>query len=356
MTPHVGALLLYALLTVAYTWPVATGLERLVPHDPGDPLLSTWVLWWNAHVKPFTDRWWDGLTYYPARDTLSFSDHRIGLGWIASPIIWLGGAPLAAHNVAFLLSFFLSAAAAYALCFSLTQSRLAAFIGGLVFGFNPYRAAHLPHLELLSSYWLPLVLLGLHRWADTMRSRWLVLTALALAMQGITSGYYFAFLGVLIALWLVWFIPRRLALRDYLRLGLALGVPAVLMAPIFLSYRNAHQAMGLSRSILEIESFSADLIGLLTTARLLWIWASPQSWAQLEGELWPGATAIVFVAAALWIGRGSGGAELPSWGRRLRAATLATAVGLVGVALVPALFGPVAYQLAGVRVSVSEFY
>jgi hypothetical protein len=356
MTSHVWALLFYALLTIAYTWPVATGLDHLVPHDLGDPMLSTWTLWWNAQFIPFSDRWWEGLAFYPARDTLTFSDHRVGLGWIASPIIWMGGAPLAAYNLAFLLSFFLSAAAAYGLCYSLTKSAAAALIGGLVFGFNPYRGAHLPHLELLSSYWLPLVLLGLHQWSVTLQGRWLAVTSGALVMQALTSGYYFVFLGVLLALWLIWFTPRRLPLVDYLRLGAALGVPVLLAAPVFLSYRQAHQALGLSRGIGEIEIYSADLTGLLTTPRLLALWTSPESSWRSEGELWPGALAIVLIVAGLWAARRVRGADLPRWGRRLRAIGLAVAVVMAGAASIPVLFGPVAYELAGLRLSISDSY
>ena len=356
MALHVWALLFYALLTIAYTWPVATGLDHLVPHDLGDPMLSTWTLWWNARFVPFSDRWWEGLAFYPARDTLAFSDHRVGLGWIASPIIWLGGAPLAAHNLAFLLSFFLSAAAAYALCYSLTKSVAAALIGGLAFGFNPYRGAHLPHLELLSSYWLPLVLLALHQWSSTLRGRWLALTSGALVMQALTSGYYFVFFGVLLALWLIWFTPRRLPLAQYLGLGVALGVPVLLAAPIFLRYRQAHQAMGLSRRMEEIETYSADLTGLLTTPRQLALLSSPDSWWRPEGELWPGAIALVLIAAAIWAGRRAGAADLPRWGRRLRAAALAAAVVMVGAASIPVLFGPAAYELAGLRISISDSY
>ncbi len=155
VAPHALPLGIYAVLTVAVTWPIAIHPASLVPHDLGDPLLSTWVLWWNAQVLPFSETWWNGPFFFPASSTLTFSDHRVGLGIISTPAILLGASPLAAHNAVFLLTFFLSAAAAYALGFSLTRSREAAFIAGLVFGFNPYRADHLSHLELLASYWLP---------------------------------------------------------------------------------------------------------------------------------------------------------------------------------------------------------
>ena len=27
-----------------------------IPHDPGDPVLNIWILWWNAQAMPFTAR------------------------------------------------------------------------------------------------------------------------------------------------------------------------------------------------------------------------------------------------------------------------------------------------------------
>ena len=47
---HALPLGLYGLLTVALTWPITLHPASLVPHDLGDPLLSTWVLWWSSSL------------------------------------------------------------------------------------------------------------------------------------------------------------------------------------------------------------------------------------------------------------------------------------------------------------------
>src|SRR5687767_6469866 len=90
---HAAPFLVYGGLTLALFWPVAANPGAIVPFDLGDPLLSTWTLWWNARVVPFTAEWWDGLAFFPARETLTFSDHRVGLGMISTPLIWLGVSP-----------------------------------------------------------------------------------------------------------------------------------------------------------------------------------------------------------------------------------------------------------------------
>lgn len=355
MASHAPALLLYAALTVGVTWPLVLRLGDGVPHDLGDPLLSTWVLWWNAHVVPFSDRWWDGLGFFPSRGMLALSDHRVGIGLITTPLILAGASPLAAHNLAFLLTFFLCASAAYALSFVLTSSRAAALIGGLVFGFNPYRADHLPHLELLASWWLPVILLALHRWAATQAVCWLVALGIALLMQALTSGYYFFFAGVLLALWLIWFAPRALPRRQYLGLGAALLGPLLTLAPILLEYRRAHESMGLARAITDIEMFSADLMALVTAPNLLAFWNTPADWYRPEGALLPGVTAVLLVAAAL-ARRGRTLAPASAWLQRLRPILLFVGGAFVAIALVPALHGPVAFEAGGVRISTSDAY
>ena len=146
-------------------------LDVRVPSDNGDPLLSIWTLWWNAQQVPFSPAWWNGPIFYPAPDTLAFSDHRVGFGLIATPLIWSGLSPLLAYNITFLASYVLSGIAMYALAYSLTRRSDAAFLGGLAFAFHPFRADHLSHLELLSSYWLPVALLALHQWLTTTRRR-----------------------------------------------------------------------------------------------------------------------------------------------------------------------------------------
>ncbi len=355
MASHAPALLLYAALTVALTWPLTVRLGEVVPHDLGDPMLSIWTLWWNAHVTPFTARWWDGLAFFPAPRTLTFSDHRVGIGLFTTPLLLAGASPLAAHNVAFLLTFFLSASAAYALCFVLTKSRAAAFVGGLVFGFNPYRADHLPHLELLSSYWLPIIFLALHRWAATRAGRWLVILGGALLMQALTSGYYFFFAGVLLVGWLLWFAPRDLTWRQVASLAVTLAVPLLIISPVLLEYRRAHTALGLARSIQEIERLSADLIALVTAPKLLALWKTPDAWFRNEGALFPGATAVILIVAALWRGR----REAPASASRVttvRRAFLAAAAVFLGIALIPAIHGPIAFELAGLRVSTRNPY
>jgi hypothetical protein len=353
----VCALAAYAVLTAAMTWPLALQIGHVVPKDLGDPLFSVWALWWNASVWPFSPAWWHGPIFAPQSNALALADHRVGLGLIATPLIWAGASPLGAYGVVFLASFAGSAAAAYALCVALGTGRAAAFAGGLVFGFHPFRAAHLEHVELLSAYWLALTLLGLHRWRISRRWTALAGVALTLVLQGLTAGYYFFFAGVLLAGWAGWFALRDTSWRQRAELAAAFAVPLVVLAPMLWRYRAVHAALGLSRTITEIETLSADLAGLVTPPDMLAFWNTPHPVGHPEGALFPGLTAVSVILLALWRQRAAPAAVGSAvWRSRLR--WLLAGVGLLvaAIAAVAAIAGPFAVGLGPVRLSVGALY
>jgi hypothetical protein len=352
---HMAPVALYVIITLVWCRPLLADFTSLVPSDLGDPLLSVWAIWWNAHVIPFTAEWWNGLAFFPAPGMMTFSDHRVGVGVFTSPLIWVGASPLLAYNVAFMLSFILSACAAYALAVEITANRIAAFIAGLVFGFHPFRAEHLSHLELLAAYWLPIILLALHRWVATMRERWLVLASCSLLMQALTGGYYFVYAAPLLGLWLLWFVPR-MPPRQYIALIAALLLPLALMAPVFMKYRDVHRELGLTRSQLEIEFFSADVRGLASAPERLLFWDTPDTWTRPEGRIFPGVTAVLLIGIAAVVSRKKDIGAVPQRITRLRRLILLAVVIAIGIAIPPLTGHPLEGEIAGVPISMTHPY
>ena len=179
----------YVLVTVAITWPLVLHPGSLVPNDLGDPLLNTWLMSWNARVLPLTAAWWNTPQFFPIEGTMAFSEHLLGLSIITTPVILLSGNPLLGYNAAFFLSFVLGALSAYFLTWSISRRHDCSFVAGLAFGFAPYRMAQLAHVPVLSAYWMPLALAGLHLYFQDRRARWLVLFAGAWLMQALACGY-----------------------------------------------------------------------------------------------------------------------------------------------------------------------
>jgi hypothetical protein len=294
------AFIAYALVTIVLFWPLPRHLSSVLPHDLGDPLLSLTVLWWNAHVVPLTRSWWDGFGFFPAPGMMAFSDHRLGVSVVASPLIWIGASPAAAYNVTLLLMFPLSALAAHALGFVLTRRHDAAALCALAYGFNPYRIAHLEHLELLASFGMPAALAALHLYVQTRRPRWLGLFTLALAGQALCTSYYFLFFGVFLALWLLWFVPPR-QWRVTVAIAAASAVSVVVLLPIAIGYWRIHHAYGFARTYPEIIELSADVTSFVTASPLSALWGWTARWNPAERQLFPGLTIVVLtlpIAAA----------------------------------------------------------
>src|SRR5690348_16749403 len=183
----------FAALTCAYTWPLAAYAGSAVAHDRGDPLLVTWILWWTSHTIPLTAAWWNAPAFYPSAGVLAFSENLLSLAPITAPIMHAGGSPLLAYNAAFLLSYVFSGLAAYFLAFVLTRCHAASLAAAVAFAFAPYRLSHTQHLQLLSSYWMPVAIAALHLFAASARWRWAALFAAAWALQALASGYYLFF-------------------------------------------------------------------------------------------------------------------------------------------------------------------
>jgi hypothetical protein len=293
---------LYALATLIIGREVLAHVGTQIANDPGDPLLNAGILHWvNTHV-PYTDAWYQFPIFYPSRDTLTFSEHLLGVAVVAAPIEWLTGSPVIAYNVTFVASFFLSAAAMFALAWRLTRSVPAAFIAGLAYGFAPYRISQLPHLQMEVVWWAPLALLGLHAYLETGRRRWLALYGAAWMLQGAANGYLLVFLSVLVAVWGLWFVVAQRRWRDLVMITGATIIAALPLAPILRRYVEAHEFYGMVRGLEEIKAFSADMAALACAPALLQVWGWVQFTCRPEGELFPGvALFALFVAAVVSI-------------------------------------------------------
>jgi len=128
----------------------------------GDPNLAIWFMRWTPfalthHLSPlFTD-----YLDYPSGVNLMWNTAAPLLGLLFWPITQ--AAPVLAYNTAETLALGLSAWTAYLVFCHFVQSRIAAGLGGLLYGFSPYMMAHaLGHPPLVLLFTPPLMLLALH--------------------------------------------------------------------------------------------------------------------------------------------------------------------------------------------------
>lgn len=287
-------LLAFLALAVFWTWPLAQHLSTRIPHDPGDPILNIWLLWWNAHAVPFTDRWWNPPIFFPMRGALALSEHLAGIGLVATPLQLLHANALAAYNIALILSFALSGFFTFLLVRRLVPAsvpaitgELAALCAALAYGFGPYRAGQLAHLQVLTSQWIPLALVGMHGYVETGDRRWLPLFAGAWLVQALSNGYYLLFFPVLMVLWLAWFVDwRRGSSRGITLIG-TWALASLPLVPILIKYASVQRSLGLVRTPGEMTLFSAKAGSFLNASGMLAVWPSSSA-LTTEEFLFPG--------------------------------------------------------------------
>jgi hypothetical protein len=351
MPPRSGAfaaLAVYALLTIALTWPLARGLTRDVPADLADPLLNAWIVTHDAQTLTRAmagnfrglHAYWNPPIFSPHPLALAYSEHLTPQALQILPVYWASHNPLLCYNVLFLSTFILSAFGMFLLVRELTGNLAAAFVAGLAFGFAPYRIAALSHLQVLSSAWMPFTLYGFRRFFVTRRTAPLAGAVIAWIAQNLSCGYYLLFFSPIVALYLAWELTMRRLWRDrgvLARLAAAFVAMTAVTLPFLLPYVRL-RALGFhSRSLDETLTFSADVFAYATADVHLRLWGgSMRAWPGPEGSLFPGLTvvALTIVAIAhLWRRSADGeSGPRPVWARILvwtLAAASAVAVALV---------------------------
>jgi hypothetical protein len=213
----------------------------------------------------------------------------------------------------------------------LTGSPRAAFVAGLLSAFAPYRVVQIPHLQVLSSQWMPFVLFGLRRYFQSRRPRALAGAMVALLAQNLSCGYYALFFAPFVAAYVLYEIVQRRCVRDlrlWATLVLAAGVLLLANWPFIQAYR-AVRAQGFERRpIAEVRRFSADVLSYATAGEALRL-------GRLRQRCPAGGRALPGVAPWSWPPRALSGSAWTRGSRRERppqaGAPAAKAAASVGV-------------------------
>lgn len=280
---HVAAAILFILMSIAFTWPMARHLGRAVS-DPGDPFINVWILdwdWWATLHQPL--RLFHANAFHPAKYTLAFSENLYGLAVLLFPLRAAGVTPIAAYNVAMLAGFAFCGFAAYLLGRRLTGCFVGGIAAGIFYAFVPFRFVHLPHLQHVWGGWLPLLPFALLLYAEKPARRRAAFFAAVFAMNGLTNIHYLLFGALASAITAVLLIPRR----DWKNLAVATGAAMLVLAPFLYPYAMVAKLYGM-RTYEETWRYSAYVMDWILSPR------------EPERRLFPGVLALVCVAAGLF--------------------------------------------------------
>src|SRR5579859_5854044 len=138
---HALVLLVFAALTIAWTWPLLPHVRDALPGAPGDNYSFVWNLWWMRRVLSTP-----GLAYlrtdylfYPFGTTIADHPHAALPAFVAATLL-RSESPAAAQNTLLLVYVFANLASMYALAWSITSRHVPSALAGVVFGISPYIA------------------------------------------------------------------------------------------------------------------------------------------------------------------------------------------------------------------------
>lgn len=196
-----GVFLLYLLLAIILTWPLARDAQDHVI-NAGDPLFYAWNLMHNFRsIGNGLANILDTNIYYPTTNTLAYSDTLATQTIITYPIIWLTNNPILAMNLYTLLTFPVAGLGMYLLIKSLAQHEWAGVLSGAMFAFSIPRFGQLSHMPALSSQWFPYFLYGMYWFFQKGKLRHVIATCVAfLLLLGSTvyMGVFAVVAGIIV--------------------------------------------------------------------------------------------------------------------------------------------------------------
>ncbi len=296
-------LLLFIVLTVGFTWPVAHYM-RTAFVDHGDPILNAWILAWDVH-QIFNNplKLFEANVFYPYPHTLAYSEHLLASSLIAMPFILIWKNAILGLNVVFLFSFVFSGWGMYLLIRELAENvfspgsfaerhaEIAGVVGGIIFAFCPFRFGHLCHLQLLTIQWLPFTFLYFHRFIRTNRFRDLFIFTLFFLLLCFSCLYYACYASI--ALFIAFcFFARKKHIPGLL---LFIFLSAAAIFPVARIYSGIQKEMGFKRSAREVRLYSAKLRNYYAVPpnNVLYRKVLRRFSGGGEKELFPGAVALI---------------------------------------------------------------
>ncbi len=229
----VAVWLFFALLSGVVLAPLSLQLNSHVPGTPPDAPHRVfdyfhfhWNLWWLRYAVGHGESiWYTDKVLAPFTHNLTYHSLTASMLPFYAALEPLVGHVRAANSIIW-LSLTLSGALMYAYLRRHSVSHALALLGGVMLACSPYMLDHAgnSHLNLITAWWLPLVLIAWEQTERTHRWRWALLSGLILWGMWVTDTLIVLWGGLLLgpyALYMLGRAPNRSARLRLLALGAA---------------------------------------------------------------------------------------------------------------------------------------
>ena len=338
---HAAVLSSFLLLLALFTYPLIRDPGHLLPYHK-DPMMYAWTMVSNTRRLLSTPlAVFHGNTFYPHGNVVAHSDLLLTPTLFpAGPLYLVTGNPVLQYNLTLLLWWALSGWAMYALAFALLRSHVGAAVAAVVFTVCPFRTDFYLEFQMQLAFPIPLALLGLLRFLETQRTRYLVATVALLWIEALASMYYAIILGLSLGVvTLLHFVARAHTWNWHLVLKGGIGVAALglALAPFIVPYAQNRNELGMERALYQNDNSSADILTYFETGPTKLYHFSPTNHIA-ETSIFMGFVALALAGLAFGLRDRSETLPLPA-GLRVARRTLAGAVLGTSVVLAITLVG-----------------
>jgi hypothetical protein len=293
----------FVLAAVLHTWPLAAAPGWWSRIDNADTALNALAIAWvGITIVRAPTTLFDGNIFYPEPRTLAFSEVMLPQALLGAPRTWTGADPILVYNLLVLAGFALSGFAMAWLVSRWTADCASGVVAGLAYAFNAHTLVRFSHLQAMHVQYLPIVFSALQLAIERTRARWVLLLALALVLQSLTSNYLLVMSAVAVIA-AVAVRPEAWRPLPLLRLAGAAALASMALAPFLYQYWLAHTQQGLVRTFDDVAAYSGTWRDWLATGSTVHFerWSRPW-FAQSTSANFPGFT--VALLALICILRG----------------------------------------------------
>lgn len=242
-------------------------LKKNIIGGLGDPLLNLCILKHNIDkiLSLNFNNFFDINIFYPYKFTLAFSENLIATSLFILPIYIISKSIIAGFNIFILLNFVFSGFFMYLLCYRFTKNFLASIIAGTIFSFAPFKFFHISHIHILTTMWIPLIFLFLHKFFEEKKYRFSFISAIFFIIQSLSSANYMVIIMPFVLLMFLFYILKdKYSIKKYLiSLLIFLTVSGLFLLPIHYPYLEIERLYGFKRTIGECIHFSPNLSAFL---------------------------------------------------------------------------------------------
>jgi hypothetical protein len=261
----IGTVLLLA-ATLIFFWPLVIRMDSYSPG--GDAMFNAWTLARDQHciLGQGCPNYDNANIYFPHKDTMLYSETQLSAGFITLPLYAIDHNPLFSFNVLTILSFFLSGWFMYMLVKRLSKgNEPLSILAGLIFEFAPFKMAAVWHLQNLSIFCLPLIILCVLKFFEYRQKKYLWALFFVLLYQFYASWYQMVFVLIAIGtLLLAMKLFRLVPWKPTLMIGGVVVLALVATLPLAKEYIRFSKSNKATFSVTDQALYSSSVADYVT--------------------------------------------------------------------------------------------